>query len=251
MDSQTVLILAGAIVAGFVQGLSGFGFGLVAMSFWAWTLAPQLAAAMVVTGALCGQLVAAVAVRRRFELRDLAPFLAGGLLGIPIGLLILPLLDVQLFKAGLGLLLLFWCPAMLMSQRLPRITAGGRLGDGLAGGLGGVMGAMGGFSGVLPTLWCSLRGYKKDTQRAIIQNFNLAILSVTWLSYVATGVVSFATLPMLALVIPAMLIPTLIGARVYIGISEATFRQITLGLLTASGLAMLLSALRHGLAGAG
>jgi hypothetical protein len=40
-----------------------------------------------------------------------------------------------------------------------------------------------------------------------------------------------------------MLVPTLLGARLYIGISEARFRQIVLGLLTASGVALLASAL--------
>ncbi|HYG41705.1 MAG TPA: sulfite exporter TauE/SafE family protein, partial [Bordetella sp.] len=43
MDALLVVIVAGAAVAGFVQGLAGFGFGMVAMSFWAWTLDPRLA----------------------------------------------------------------------------------------------------------------------------------------------------------------------------------------------------------------
>ena len=40
----TLIVVVGAALAGFVQGLSGFGFGLTAMSLWAWTLEPQLAA---------------------------------------------------------------------------------------------------------------------------------------------------------------------------------------------------------------
>jgi len=243
MDSQTLLVVMGAALAGFVQGLSGFGFGLVAMSVWAWTIDPRLAAAMAVFGALTGQLVAAATVRRGFDLRRLAPFVAGGFIGIPAGLLVLPLMDVHMFKAFLGMLLMLWCPAMLMAGQLPRITAGGRLGDGLAGGVGGMMSAMGGFSGVIPTLWCTLRGYDKHAQRAIIQNFNLAVLMVTMATYIATGIVTRETIPMLAIVAPAMLLPSLIGARVYIGISEVTFRKIVLSLLTASGAALLGSSL--------
>ena len=52
MPEAVWIIALGAIVAGFVQGLSGFAFGLVAMSFWAWTVEPQLAAVLVVFGAL-------------------------------------------------------------------------------------------------------------------------------------------------------------------------------------------------------
>ncbi|MDW5444497.1 sulfite exporter TauE/SafE family protein [Polaromonas sp. SM01] len=243
MDSQTLIIIAGAMAAGFVQGLSGFAFGLVSMSFWAWTLDPRLAAALAVFGSLTGQIIAAVTVQRGFDLKRLAPFVLGGLLGLPLGLLLLPRLDVQVFKALLGALLLVWCPAMLLSTQLPRITRGGRVADGLVGAGGGLMGALGGFTGVLPTLWCTLRGLEKDTQRAIIQNFNLSMLAVTFASYVATGIISSATLPYFAIVAPAMLIPSLLGARLYIGISEAAFRKIVLSLLTCTGVALLVSSL--------
>ena len=52
--SLYLVVALGAAVAGFVQGLSGFAFGLVAMSFWAWTVEPQLAALLAVFGALTG-----------------------------------------------------------------------------------------------------------------------------------------------------------------------------------------------------
>ena len=241
MEAQTLVIVAGAVAAGFVQGLSGFGFGLVAMSFWAWTIDPRLAAAMAVFGALTGQIIAAVTVRRGLDLKTLAPFVVGGLMGLPLGMWLLPQVDVQVFKAFLGSLLAVWCPAMLFSAQLPRITRGGRIADALIGAGGGVMGALGGFTGVLPTLWCTLRGMDKDAQRAIVQNFNLSMLLVTFCTYVATGVISNATLPFLAIVAPAMLIPSLLGARLYIGISEATFRKVVLTLLTATGIALLAS----------
>ena len=59
--------------------------------------------------------------------------------------------------------------------------------------------------------------------------------------YLATGVVTREMLPLFAIVAPAMLVPVLLGARLYIGISEANFRRIVLGLLTASGVALLVS----------
>ncbi|KAG0753718.1 hypothetical protein G6F22_021334 [Rhizopus arrhizus] len=99
------------------------------------------------------------------------------------------------FKALLGALLIVWCPAMLLAKNMPKITAGGRLADGTAGFAGGVLGGIGGFSGTLPTLWCTLRGFEKDKQRAIIQNFNLSMLAVTMGTYLATGIVTRDMLP--------------------------------------------------------
>jgi hypothetical protein len=243
VDSQLLFIVVGAALAGFVQGLSGFGFGLTAMSLWAWTLEPQLAAPLSVFGALTGQLIAAATVRRGFDLRRLAPFVCGGLLGLPLGISILPRLDVPLFKGVLGLMLVVLCPLMFLAARLPRVRRGGALADAAAGAAGGMMGGLGGFTGVVPTLWCTLRGWDKDEQRAIIQNFNLSILVVTFGTYCATGIVKASMLPLFAVVAPAMLIPSLLGARLYIGITEAAFRKIVLGLLTASGVAMLANSL--------
>jgi uncharacterized protein len=226
-----------------VQGLSGFGFGLTAMSLWAWTLEPVLAAVLAVFGALTGQIIAAVTVRRGFDLTRLVPFVAGGLAGLPAGIYILPRLDVPLFKALLGLLLVVMCPLMFFAERLPRIHRGGRAADALAGAAGGAMAGLGGFTGVVPTLWCTLRGFDKDVQRAVIQNFNLAMLAVAFTTYVVTGIATREMVPLFAVVAPAMLIPSLLGGRLYVAISDTGFRKVVLGLLTASGVALLMAAL--------
>lgn len=243
MTTELILLASGAALAGLVQGLSGFAFGMVAMSIWAWGVEPQTASAMSVFGGLTGQLLSAFTVRRGLRLPVLLPFLLGALVGIPFGVMVLPYLDAVMFKAVLGGILVICCPAMLLAQSLPKITFGGRFADALAGLGGGIMGGIGGFTGVIPSLWCTLRGFDKDTQRNIIQNFNLSALSMTMLAYLLSGAIRPEMLPKFAVVAPSLLIPSLIGARIYIGLSEIAFRRIVLVLLTGSGIAMLSAAL--------
>ena len=245
MPDHLMLLVAGAAVAGFVQGVSGFAFGMVSLSIWAWGIEPRLAVVLSVAGGLSGQVLSAFTVRRGLQLATLWPYLAGALAGIPLGVLVIPWLDAGSFRLGLGAILLVFCPLMLLADRLPAITAGGRLADGLAGLAGGVMGGLGGFTGVVPSLWATLRRYDKDLQRAVLQNFNLAALAVTLASYVATGIATAAVLPALAVVLPALIIPSLLGARVYRGLSPLAFRRVVLLLLSAAGAAMVLGALRH------
>src|SRR5918996_234736 len=71
------------------------------------------------------------------------------------------------------------CSAMLATSRLPHIHHGGRWADAAVGVLGGIMAPISGFSGLAPALWCTLRGYTKDAHRAVLQNFNLIVLSAT------------------------------------------------------------------------
>ncbi len=243
MDTTFLVIAFGAVVAGFVQGISGFAFAMVSMAIWAWSLDPGLAVVLAVFGGLTGQFISVVSLRRGVDGRQIAPFIAGGLLGLPLGLWLLPQLDVPLFKVLLGALLVIWCPLMLMSASLPRIQAGGRWGDGLAGAAGGFLGALAGFTGAIPTLWCTLRGFEKDTQRSVIQYFSLSMLAVTFAGYLASGMVTVRMLPMLAIVAAAVLVPVLVGARVYVGLSELAFRRIVMILLTLAGMGLLASGL--------
>ena len=243
MPEHLLILVLGAILGGLVQGLSGSNFGMTATSVWAWFLAPQLVAPLALTGSLTGQIMGALTLRRAFHWQRFAPFLLGGLLGIPLGVALLPRLDADLFKIVLGGLLVLTCPALLLANELPRIRVGGRIADGLAGVGGGILGGLGGYTGVIPTLWTTLRGLPKDEQRAIIQNFNLGIQLVTMAAYLSQGLITRALLPQLALLIPVVLFCSWLGTRLYMGLSEARFRQIVLLLLTASGAAMLLSGL--------
>ena len=248
MNAELWVLAGGAAVAGFVQGISGFAFGMVAMSLWVWTIDPRVAAVMSVLGGLTGQFLSAVTVRRGLHLGLLWPFVAGALVGVPLGVLVLPLLDPAWFKGLLGLILLVFCPPMLWADRLPKITHGGRLGDAAAGAVGGVMGAVGGFTGVAPALWCTLRGYNRDEHRAVLQNFNLAALTATAVALWWSGTITAEVLPRYAVVAPALVLPSMLGARVYLGLSAAQFRRVVLVVLSVSGVVMVDSALRTALA---
>ncbi|MBS0595544.1 MAG: sulfite exporter TauE/SafE family protein [Proteobacteria bacterium] len=243
MGAETLWLIGGAALAGLVQGISGFAFSMVAMSVWVWGIEPGLAAVMAVFGGLVGQTLTLFTVRRGLSLPLLLPFIAGAVLGVPLGVAALPYLDPALFKLVLGLFLMVCCPAMLLAGRWPRIAFGGRWLDGVVGAVGGVMGGICGFSGVVPSLWSTLRGWDKDVQRSVIQNFSLSALAATFAIYVLSGVVTPEMWPRFAVVAPALVLPSMLGARIYLGLSAAAFRRGLLLLLSAAGLAMVAAAL--------
>lgn len=234
-------VIVGTVLAGFVQGLSGFAFGLVAMSVWSWTVAPQLAAPMVVFGSVIGQLLGMSALRRGFNLRRAAPFIAGGVLGVPLGVWLLHYVDPRLFRGGVGAFLIIYCSVMLMARHLPVVTHGGRFADGIAGWIGGVMGGIGGLTGPAPTLWCTLRGWDRDAQRAVFQSFNLVMQVLTLATYVVSGTITPAMLGIFAVIAPSVVVPTLLGVRLYRRVSTASFQRLVLSLLLISGALLVLS----------
>ena len=244
MDPLIGVVALGAAAGGFVQGLSGFAFGLVALSVWAWALDPVLAGPLTVFGSLVGQLLSAGTIRQGFEARRALPFIAGGVLGVPVGVALLQRIDPDGFRLAVGLLLVVWCPAMLLARDLPRVARGGRLADAAAGMLGGVMGGLGGLTGPAPTLWVTLRGWGRDAQRAVFQSFNLAMHALTMAAYLASGTFPAEAWGLCLVVGPAMLLPALLGARLYRRFSDKAFQRVVLALLAVSGVVLLATSVR-------
>ena len=242
-DSQLVLLAGGAIAGGLIQGISGFAFGMVAMSVWTWGIDPREATVMAVFGGFCGQVLAAFAVRRPMTASELAPFIIGGLLGVPIGTYVLPYIGVTQFKLLLGSMLAIGCPLMLAAPRVQYVNAAGRAGDGIAGVAGGVIGGLSGLTGIAPGIWCALRGYDKARQRALLQNFNLAILGATMIALIWRGTATTTMIPHLAIVAGALIVPSMAGVKIYRRLSDSSFRRTLLLLLTLSGLVLVVSAL--------
>jgi uncharacterized membrane protein YfcA len=217
---------------------------MVAMSIWVWTLDPILAAPMAVFGGWFGQVISAIRVRRGMQMHLLWPYVLGAAIGIPIGQQLLPYLNPNQFKLVLGSLLVICCSAMLATASLPKITHGGKAADAGVGLLGGVMAPLSGFSGLAPALWASLRGYNKDEHRAVIQNYNLIVLSATVASNVYYGRLTRGHLPQMAVVGGALILPAIWGSKIYVGMSATAFRKTVLWLLILAGVTMLIAAAR-------
>jgi uncharacterized membrane protein YfcA len=243
VTAQFLIVAAGAAIAGFVQGLSGFAFGLVAMGIWAWSLDPVLAGPLVVFGSLVGQILATGSSWRSLHPLRALPFVLGGVLGVPLGVALLRYINPVAFKASVGVLLVVWCPIMLFARDLPRVAWGGRWADAGIGWIGGIMGGLGGLTGPAPILWAALRGWERHTQRAVFQVFNLCMHSLTMTLYIVSGTVPSRAWPLFAVMLPAMLVPSIVGYRLYHRISDLAFRRVVLGLLTASGAILIASTL--------
>ena len=237
-----VAIGFGAALAGFVQGLSGFAFSLVAMSVWAWALSPQVAAPLAVFGALIGQVASLASFRRGFDGRIILPLILGGVFGVPIGVFLLRNVNPSLFKLAVGTLLVLYSLSSLTANTLPRVRRGGRGADAAAGFVGGVLGGLGGLAGTVPATWGLLRGWKADVRRATMQAYNIPMHCLTLALYWRTGALVATPLTLFAVAGPIIIVSGFFGARFYARVSERAFTRIVLLLLLASGVGLLIGA---------
>jgi len=230
----------GAAIAGFVQGLTGFAFALIAMSFWIWVLPPQLAAPLVVFASLWSHIIAlGKEHKRQLPFSLVLPYLIAGLIGVPLGTYLLDIIDGNTFKTVLGLFLVLWCPTMYFAPEFPRIQRMGKIADSIIGFIGGILGGLGGFCGAAPSAWVMLKNLPKEQQRYILRHFNFAIQLFTIIIYLFQGTIQKQHLPYFAVIIVTVSIPALLGAQLFYKISEIQFKRIVLSLLFASGCFLL------------
>jgi uncharacterized membrane protein YfcA len=160
------ILWLGAFLGALAVGGAGFAFALVASSVWLHALPPLQTAVLVLASGVCLHLFSIWLMRRTLEPGRLWPFLAGGALGIPLGISLLTRSDPGVLKTSLGFFLLAYGLFALMAPRLPHVSRGGRLADGVVGFIGGILGGLGGFSGVLPTIWRSFAAGRRKPSAA-------------------------------------------------------------------------------------
>jgi hypothetical protein len=234
-----VLFSAASLAASLIAGLAGFAFGLVAAAIWLHVLTPLQTTSLIVAFGLVVQGLSVWRLRRALRFDRLWPFLAGGAIGVPIGAELLRWADPQHIRTGVGTLLILFSLYSWFRPKLAVPTAGGRAADGSIGFLGGVLGGTTGLGGILPTVWCSLRGWPKDEQRAVFQTVAVAIFAVTvfWLG--GTGAVSAVTMQLFLIGLPWVLVGTWLGLRLYGRLDDARFRKTVLILLLISGAVLM------------
>jgi uncharacterized membrane protein YfcA len=231
-----VATFAGALVA----GLSGFAFGLIAASIWLYILDPLQTASLIMAFGLIVQGYSVYKLRSAVNWKKLWPFVLGAALGVPFGVAILSWANPAHVRAGVGAFLILYSLYALFRPAIAPIKAGGAMADAGVGFLNGVLGGMTGLAGILVTLWCGLRGWPKDVQRAVFQPVAVAIflMSAVWIG--ASGAVTPDTVKLFLLGLPALLARTWLGLKLFGRLDEAAFRKVVLALLLGSGAVLML-----------
>src|SRR5947209_12485885 len=238
------LLLAGALAGGFVTGLAGFGTALMALGIWLYVLPPSAAVPLVLICSVVAQTATLPSMWKSSDLTLVWPFLIGGLLGVPLGTMLVAHADPGIFKLTVGLLLLVFPTALYFSAPMS-YAFGGRIADGIVGFVGGILGGLAGLSGPPPILWASIRGWGKDERRGVFQTFNWTVLFAALCLQAASGLVAREVLWLAALAFPGTILGSWIGARLYRALSDRNFRDVVLGMLFLSGATLVWNSLLH------
>jgi uncharacterized membrane protein YfcA len=239
MDGTVLgLFLISTFVGGAVSGLAGFAMGLVVSGVWLQILKPEQSAALIVGYGLLVQSYSIWKLRHALRWRTVAPFIIGGAVGVPVGATLLGYTDPADLRIGVGLLLVLYSTYSLARPHLKPMNAGIAADVGI-GALNGLLGGMTGLAGPFITIWCQLRGWPKDEQRAIFQPVILAAFALTAISLGVTGAIDGELIRLYLYGLPCVAAGFWLGLKLYGRLDDAAFRKVILVLLLISGIALI------------
>jgi uncharacterized protein len=221
-------VAAFALVAGCAQALTGFGFALVIVPPLTVALGPR--DAVVVATLLGFGLSSARVLKTRHDVAwaTAGRFVAGSLVGLPVGLAVLDGLDERVLQAVIAVIVLVFAGLTVRGTRLTWTGPGADVG---AGVVSGVCATATGMSG--PPLVVTLHG------RAVTPDRFRATLAAT---FVATGALSVALFAAGGRVTddrigqalagaPGLAVGFAVGEWLFARVDRERFRRLVVGML--------------------
>jgi uncharacterized membrane protein YfcA len=234
------LFVSASFIASLVAGLAGFAFGLIAAALWLHMLSPSQTTVLIGAYGLVVQGLAVWHVRHAIRAARLGPILLGAMFGVPLGAVALRSASADVLRVSVGIILVLFSTYSLSRLSLSWARSANPAAEAGVGLASGALGAATGLGGILPVIWCNLRGGSKDEQRAVFQPTAVVIFFATlaWLG--GFGEIDTDTLFLLAVGLPPVIAGTWAGLRLYGRLDEAAFRNVVLWLLLISGAVLIL-----------
>ena len=238
-----VFLVLGAFAGGFINGLAGTGTALFALGFYLVVLDPIQAVAIVALMSVLVGLQGLWIVRREIMAQPhrLLRFVVPGLLGVPVGLALLDAIDAGTLRVAVAAFLIVYGVYFGFRASLPAFSRRTPWIDSTVGFIGGVLGGSAAVSGALPQMWLSIRPWTKAETRAVLQPFNVAILSTTVCLLFFQGAFDRTALNALMMTVPTGLIAAQIGITVFRRLSDLGFRRLLIILTLLMGLGVMAS----------
>jgi uncharacterized membrane protein YfcA len=241
-QQRPAIALIAILVASAASSIAGFAFSAMCGALLFHLMEnPVYVVQVMIVCSIAMQSFSVAALWRSIDWRGLPVFLVGGTLGVPAGVWLLLHLSTGVYRDVIGGLLVVYGVYMLL--RWPtRALRTGPLADVGAGFLGGFTGGLAGFPGAFVTIWCGLKGWDKAHQRGLYQPFILCMQPVSLIAIhlMRPASSTAAQLDWNALAfIPAALLGTWFGLRIFRRLSDRQFQIAVNLLLVAAGAGLM------------
>jgi uncharacterized membrane protein YfcA len=225
------------LVAGFTQGVTGFGFGLLAIPLLSLLIDIKTAVplcsllGMLITGYLTLRL------RKHIDRRKILPLLFGCIPGVAAGTLVLKKAPAELLSLLMGIMLIGYALYRLYGKQQPR-SIHARWGY-VAGFFTGAIASAFSAGGPPTIIYTTLRGWDKDGIKATLSGFFLSGGLAVITAHAVTGLTTKLVMHYFFIASPVVMGGVFLGSLLYDRIDTGGYLRLLHWLLLAMGILMV------------
>lgn len=225
-----------------LQGLTGFGFSILAVPLITLFISPKTAVPILLIYSMIINIVVLYSARKAIDLKKIWILLAAGIITMPLGAHLLVIMNEDLLKIFIGSMILIFGILLLIGFR--KQFANEKIAMLPVGMLSGLLGGSISISGPPIILFLSNQDVDKHTFRGNLAAYffilNLFTIPVYYLNGLLTKEVWNYSLTFL----PGLLVGVIVGNILSHKIKENHFKKLTLILLIIMGLLSIVSGLK-------
>lgn len=234
---ETVAIITIIFLAAFLQGLTGFGFALIALPLLGFFLSIKVIVPLVVLLAVMVSAYLSIRLRAAINLKSTYTLMLATIPGIPLGVFALKHVPQQGLALGIGVLMVLFTSYLLLYKPSPLklgmpITA-------LAGFSCGALGSSIGAGGPPVIIYASLQPWDKNQTKATLSFYFTFVGLLTVISHAVSGMLTGETLSLYAKGLPALVLGLWLGTTVYKRLSDHGYKKLAFILVFLLGCMMI------------
>lgn len=244
MDMVTQLFLTFLIIllSSVIQGITSFGFSLVALPLLGMFLPLKIVVPMLVLYSLVLNIIILYHIRHHINIKQIAILVIFGIIGTPVGAHLLQIMDENTLKVIIGVLVtitaminLYGFKIKVKNQRLSYIPVGF---------MSGILNGSVSLGGPPLVLFLTNQGVEKQRFRANLTSYFLILNIFTIPTYFLGGLITGEVVNYTLYVLPALIIGAFLGVKLGNKVDEHIFRRFTLGLIIATGLLSIITGIK-------
>lgn len=236
-----VLISIIFFIAGFVQGLSGFGSALLAMPLLIIFIDVKVAVPLCILNSFLITSYLSFKLKDYMEMKKILPLIVGSLPGIYLGIIFLKSMESDLIKILLGLMITSYCFYSLVFQPAPRKLH--RVWAYIAGFGTGFIGSSFSAGGPPAIIYTTLTGWSKNHIKATLTGFFLVGNIIIITGHAASGLTTILVLKYMLVSAGFVFSGVYLGSLLYDRTDSRVNIKVILITLMALGILMIASAL--------
>lgn len=224
--SHQLSIILIVFISAVLQGITGFGYSLIALPLLVLILPPVIVTPFLILSSIAINTVLIYKLRESINIKIVKPLIFPALVGTPLGIYLLQAVPSYIIKIFAGVIIFITSLALMKNHKFSMKKS--KLTNFFIGLSSGILNGSTSMSGPPIILFFAANNEKKDSLKGNFALFAIITNIVAIAAFIISGGLDFYTIKISLINLPSLFIGTYLGILLANNIKEEFFRKIVL-----------------------